>query len=186
MALSGTFGYELDITRISEEERSMIPEQTAMYHKYHDLIREGDYFRIASYRENHLYDCWASSAKDRGEVLVTYVQVLGQAMDIAAEKENMELPPATSVNYIASGAFGKCSNLQSVIVPDSVAGISENAFAGVTSEKLVLNFQSETPLKLMQSSEGSAYSFGVDDSKLEIHVPEGCEEAYITEWRYVM
>ena len=38
-----------------------------------------DYFRIASYRENHLYDCWASSAKDRGEVLVTYVQVLGQA-----------------------------------------------------------------------------------------------------------
>lgn len=109
-----------------------------------------------------------------------------QDLDIAAEKENMELPPATSVNYIASGAFGKCSNLQSVIVPDSVAGISENAFAGVTSEKLVLNFQGETPLKLMQSSEGSAYSFGVDDSKLEIHVPEGCEEAYITEWRYVL
>lgn len=79
VALSGTFGYELDITKISEEERSMIPEQTAMYHKYHDLIREGDYFRIASYRENHLYDCWASSAKDRSEVLVTYVQVLGQA-----------------------------------------------------------------------------------------------------------
>ena len=79
VALSGTFGYELDITKISEEERNMIPEQTEMYHKYHDLIREGDYFRIASYRENHLYDCWASSAKDRSEVLVTYVQVLGQA-----------------------------------------------------------------------------------------------------------
>lgn len=79
MALSGTFGYELDITKIAEAERNMIPEQTQMYHKYHDLIREGDYFRIASYRENHLYDCWASAAKDRSEVLVTYVQVLGQA-----------------------------------------------------------------------------------------------------------
>ena len=79
VALSGTFGYELDITKIPEEERNMIPEQTAMYHKYHDLIREGDYFRIASYRENHLYDCWESSAKNRSEVLVTYVQVLGQA-----------------------------------------------------------------------------------------------------------
>lgn len=79
VALSGTFGYELDITKIAEEERNMIPEQTQMYHKYHDLIREGDYFRIASYRENHLYDCWASAAKDRSEVLVTYVQVLGQA-----------------------------------------------------------------------------------------------------------
>lgn len=156
MALSGTFGYELDITRISEEERSMIPEQTAMYHKYHDLIREGDYFRIASYRENHLYDCWASSAKDRGEVLVTYVQVLGQAMDIAAEKENMELPPATSVNYIASGAFGKCSNLQSVIVPDSVAGISENAFAGVTSEKLVSRVRHRLNLCKVQKAQRTA------------------------------
>ena len=51
MALSVTFGYELDIIKIAEEERNMIPEQTQMYHKYHDLIREGDYFRIASYRE---------------------------------------------------------------------------------------------------------------------------------------
>lgn len=47
-----------------------------MYHKYHELVREGDYYRIASYSENHLYDCWAVSAKDKSEVLVTYVQVL--------------------------------------------------------------------------------------------------------------
>ena len=79
VALSGTFGYELDITKISEKERNAIPKQTVLYHKYNDLIREGDYFRIASYRENHLFDCWLSSAKDRSEVLVTYVQVLGQA-----------------------------------------------------------------------------------------------------------
>ena len=55
----------------------MIPEQTKMYHKYHELVREGDYYRIASYRENHLYDCWAVAAKDKSEVLVTYVHVLG-------------------------------------------------------------------------------------------------------------
>ena len=77
VALAGTFGYELDITKISEEDRRMIPEQTKMYHKYHELVREGDYYRIASYRENHLYDCWAVAAKDNSEVLVTYVQVLG-------------------------------------------------------------------------------------------------------------
>ena len=39
VALSVTFGYELDIKKIAEEERNMIPEQTQMYHKYHDLIR---------------------------------------------------------------------------------------------------------------------------------------------------
>ena len=76
VALAGTFGYELDVTKIPEEDRKMIPEQTKMYHKYHELVREGDYYRIASYRENHLYDCWAIAAKDKREVLVTYVHVL--------------------------------------------------------------------------------------------------------------
>lgn len=76
VALAGTFGYELDVTKIPEEDRKMIPEQTKMYHKYHELVREGDYYRIASYRENHLYDCWAVASKDRSEVLVTYVHVL--------------------------------------------------------------------------------------------------------------
>ena len=78
VALAGTFGYELDITKISEEERAMIPEQVSMYHKYNDLVREGDYYRVASYRENGLYDCWMVVAKDKSEALVTYVQVLGK------------------------------------------------------------------------------------------------------------
>ena len=78
VALAGTFGYELDITKISDEERMVIPEQVVLYHKYNDLVREGDYYRIASYRENGLYDCWMVVAKDKSEALVTYVQVLGK------------------------------------------------------------------------------------------------------------
>ena len=78
VALAGTFGYELDITKLPEEERKLIPEQTAMYHKYHELIRDGEYYRILSYRENHRSDCWAVASEDKSEVLVTYVQVLAQ------------------------------------------------------------------------------------------------------------
>ncbi len=78
VALAGTFGYELDVTKISEEERAMIPKQVEMYHKYNDLVRQGDYYRIASYRENHFYDCYAVVAKDKSEALVTYVQVLNR------------------------------------------------------------------------------------------------------------
>ena len=76
VALAGTFGYELDITKISEEDRSLIPWQVALYHKYNDLVRRGDYYRIASYRENQLYDCYEVAAKDGSEALVTYVDVL--------------------------------------------------------------------------------------------------------------
>jgi alpha-galactosidase len=74
-ALAGTFGYELDITKIPEADRNMIPEQVAMYHKYNDLVREGDYYRIASYQENHEYDCWSVVSKDKKEALVTFIQV---------------------------------------------------------------------------------------------------------------
>ena len=44
--MAGTFGYELDITKIPEEDRQQIPAQTAMYHKYNDLIRSGDYLSL--------------------------------------------------------------------------------------------------------------------------------------------
>lgn len=79
VALAGTFGYELDVTKIPAEDREMIPEQVAMYHKYNDLVREGDYYRIASYSENHYYDCYGVVSKDKKEALYTYVQVMNRA-----------------------------------------------------------------------------------------------------------
>ena len=41
-------------------------------------MREGDYYRIASFRENGVYDCWMSTSKDKKEALVTFVQVLAK------------------------------------------------------------------------------------------------------------
>lgn len=76
VALSGTFGYELDITKLPPEERAMIPHQVAMYKKYSDLVRNGDYWRIASYSQNNEYDCWMSVSKDQKTALATFVQVL--------------------------------------------------------------------------------------------------------------
>lgn len=49
-----------------------------MYHKYNDLVRRGDYYRVASWQENHLYDCYEVVSKDKREALITYVQVLNR------------------------------------------------------------------------------------------------------------
>ena len=76
VALAGTFGYELDVTKIPEEDRNMIPDQVKMYHKYNDLVRSGDYYRLASYSDNHKYDCYMVVAKDQSEALVTFIQVM--------------------------------------------------------------------------------------------------------------
>lgn len=78
VSLTGTFGYELDVTKISEEDRNLIPKQVAMYHQYNDLIRSGDYYRIAHYADNHYYDCYEVVAKDKSEALVTYIQILNR------------------------------------------------------------------------------------------------------------
>lgn len=78
VALAGTFGYELDVTKIPQEDRDMIPAQIAMYHRFNDLVREGDYYRIASYSQNHKYDCWQIVSEDKRQSVVTFVQVLNR------------------------------------------------------------------------------------------------------------
>lgn len=76
VALAGTFGYELDITRIPKEDRDRIPGQVEMYHKYNSLVRTGDYYRILSYRENGCNDCWMVVSQDKSHALITYIKVL--------------------------------------------------------------------------------------------------------------
>ncbi len=78
VALAGTFGYELDVTRIPEQDRNMIPEQVEMYHKYNNIVRQGDYYRIANFDDTGDYDCWQIVSKDKSETLITYIQVLGR------------------------------------------------------------------------------------------------------------
>lgn len=79
VALAGTFGYELDVTKIPQSDRDQIPGQVAMYHKYNDLVRQGEYYRLASYADNRMYDAWMVIAEDQSEALVTYVQVMAEA-----------------------------------------------------------------------------------------------------------
>ena len=79
VALSGTFGYELDITKLPAEERAMIPQQVALYKKFSPLVREGDYYRIASASQTVDYDCWASISRDKKCALVTFVQLYNRA-----------------------------------------------------------------------------------------------------------
>ena len=79
VALAGTFGYELDVTKIPKEDVEMIPKQVEMYDRFNDLVREGDYYRIASYSQNHEYDCYGVVSKDKKEALFTFVQVMGRA-----------------------------------------------------------------------------------------------------------
>ncbi len=79
VALAGTFGYELDVTRIPEADRNMIPAQTKMYHRFSDIVRLGDYYRISSFHDNRMWDAWEVVRKDKTEAILTIVNVFTEA-----------------------------------------------------------------------------------------------------------
>ncbi len=78
VAMAGTFGYELDVRNMIPEEKEQIPGQVALFRRIHPVVREGDYYRIASFRENHTYDSWMVVTKDRSQAFMTFVQVLAK------------------------------------------------------------------------------------------------------------
>lgn len=71
VAMSGTFGYELDITKLTEAEKAEIKEQIAIFHKFYDLIQYGDYYRLRSPKEG--CSVWAFVCSDGSEALVSAV-----------------------------------------------------------------------------------------------------------------
>ena len=73
VAMWGTFGYELDPRKLTDEEREIVKKQVADYHKYYWLIRNGDLYRIVSPFEN-IYRCaWLIVSPDKSEAMFTLV-----------------------------------------------------------------------------------------------------------------
>lgn len=73
VALWGTFGYELDPRKLTEDDKAIIRQQIADYHKYYDLIRSGDLYRVVSPFDNPYYAAWEFVAADKSEMLFTLV-----------------------------------------------------------------------------------------------------------------
>ena len=78
VAMVGTFGYELDVTRIPQEDRDAIPAQIEEFNKFNKLVRTGDHYRIGNMFEDNTWDAWEFVAKDKSEALFEFVQVLGR------------------------------------------------------------------------------------------------------------
>ena len=75
VALWGTFGYELDPDKLTEEEIAEIKEQAKLYHKYYDVIHYGELYRLESPFENYDRCAWQFVSEDKKEALVTAVQI---------------------------------------------------------------------------------------------------------------
>lgn len=77
VAMAGTFGYELDLRTLSDEEKELVKKQCADYHKYYDLTHFGNYYRLISPWKNRTACAWSFVSEDRSEALATYVVIRG-------------------------------------------------------------------------------------------------------------
>lgn len=73
VAMAGSFGYELDLNKISNEEKDMVKAQIKAFHQYWELIHNGRYYRITNPMKEREFGAWQFVSKDKKEALMNVV-----------------------------------------------------------------------------------------------------------------
>jgi alpha-galactosidase len=77
VAMSGNFGYELDLTAFTEAEKESVKKQVELYKQLRPLIQFGEFYRLISPFE-HVSAAWMFVSEDKKEALVAFFQVLAE------------------------------------------------------------------------------------------------------------
>lgn len=77
VAYFGTFGYELDLTSLTAEEKEAAKQQIIWMKAHRELIQYGTFYRLESPFEGNI-TCWMVVSADRQEALVGWYRVLNQ------------------------------------------------------------------------------------------------------------
>mgnify|MGYP001149728832 FL=1 len=99
VAMTGAFGYELSLGKLSAEEKEEIREQIRQYKEFEPLISMGDYYRLSNPFEDACA-AWMFVSKDRkrvllhvvllenhGNMIVNYVRLKELLPDVVYEEE---------------------------------------------------------------------------------------------------
>ena len=73
VAQSGTFGYEMNVNHLTEEEKQEIRGQITGYRRFAELIAHGDYYRLNELEDMAECSAWMFVSPDRKEALVSMV-----------------------------------------------------------------------------------------------------------------
>ncbi|MBO5487259.1 MAG: alpha-galactosidase, partial [Eubacterium sp.] len=77
VAMSGNFGYELDLTSLSQEEKDIIKEQVEQYKELRNFVPSADMYRLSSpFEKNHT--AWMFVSKDGRDIFAACFQVLSE------------------------------------------------------------------------------------------------------------
>ncbi|WP_026881180.1 alpha-galactosidase [Clostridium akagii] len=77
VAMSGNFGYELDLTKFTELEKEIVKKQVKNYKEIRHITQFGDFYRLISPFESN-EAAWIFVTEDKTEAIGTYVKVLAE------------------------------------------------------------------------------------------------------------
>ncbi|ONI43835.1 alpha-galactosidase [Candidatus Epulonipiscioides gigas] len=72
VAYFGTFGYELDLNKVSPEELEQVKKQINFFKKYKEVIQLGDFYRL----QNGNYYSWIVVSPDKKTAILGYYKIL--------------------------------------------------------------------------------------------------------------
>ena len=136
--MCGNFGYELDLTKLTDEEKAQTKAQVAFYKEVRELIQFGDFYRIKSpFAGNEV--AWSFVAKDKSEAIVSFFRVLAVPNDNFATVYAVGLDENAMYKDMRTGKLYGGDELMyvGINVPDKVNGeepeIGKELFAGMLS-----------------------------------------------------
>ena len=91
VAMAGTFGYELDVTKLSEEEKAKVRQQISRFKEYYDLIQHGEYYRLLAPTDRQC-TAWemAESAGKEALISAVYHHVEGNAAPVIVKVQGLK------------------------------------------------------------------------------------------------
>ncbi len=77
VACFGTFGYEMDLQLLTEEEKQQVAEQIKFMKEYRELLQFGTFYRLLSPFEGN-FTSWMVVSEDQKTAIVGYYKVLNE------------------------------------------------------------------------------------------------------------
>ena len=75
VAYFGTFGYELDLNHLTEQEQEEVKRQIAFMKEYREVLQFGTFYRLSSPFEGNI-TCWMAVSENKTQAIVGWYRVL--------------------------------------------------------------------------------------------------------------
>lgn len=77
VAMAGNFGYELDLEKLTKEEKEFVKKQISLYKEIRSLIQFGNFYRVFNpFNGNEA--AWNFVSEDQSEAVASYFKVLSE------------------------------------------------------------------------------------------------------------